>query len=197
MLRAIQPRAVCLDCIEEQNDLGAIPARMCNYRNQVARFVRHPIPSPTDHKADARSLDIPRSDRGRVCRVTPNRDDDVAVRVLPPILFYDASIRNIFGHIEHRARMMSEGRTGRSYGSDRDNQARNCLLHPHLPFNRWEQDGQSFRQKKGTIRANCGRVTEETLSEVVVNDELALTPAFRPGQTHAHGQGCASIHTFT
>ena len=114
MLRAIQPRAVCLDCIEEQNDLGAIPARMRNYRNQVARFVRLPIPSPTDHKADARSLDIPRSDRGTVCRVAPNRDDDVAVRVLPPILLYDGSIRNILGHVEHRARMMSERRTGRS-----------------------------------------------------------------------------------
>jgi hypothetical protein len=55
--------------------------------------------------------------------------------------------------------MMSEGRTSRSqHGSDRDNQTRNCLLHPHLFSNRCEQDGRSFRQKKGTIRANCGRV---------------------------------------
>ena len=114
MLRAIQPRAVRLDCIEEQNALGAIPAGVRNYRNPVARFAGHPIPSPTGHEADARSLDIPRSDRGRVRRVTPNRDDDVAVRVLPPILLYDASIRNILGHIEHRARMMSERRTSRS-----------------------------------------------------------------------------------
>ena len=114
MLRAIQPRAVRLDCIEEQNDFGAVLAWVCNYRNRVARFVRHAIPSPTDHEADARSLDIPRSDRGRVHRATPNRDDDVAVRVLPPILLYDASIRHILGHIEHRARMMGKGRTSRS-----------------------------------------------------------------------------------
>ena len=114
MLRAIQPRTVRLDCVEEQNARGAIPAGVRNYRDPVARFIGHPIPPPTDHDADARSLDIPRSDRGRVRRFTPNRDDDVAVRVLPPILLYDASIRDILGHIEHRARMMSEGRTSRS-----------------------------------------------------------------------------------
>ena len=114
MLRTIQPCAVRLDHIEEQNDLGAIPARMRNYRDRVARFVRHSIPSPTDHEADARSFDIPRSQRGRVCRVAANCDDDVAVRVLPSIFLYDASIRNIPGHIEHRAGMMSERRTGRS-----------------------------------------------------------------------------------
>jgi len=114
MLRTIQARAVRLDCIEEQEDLGAIPARMRNYCNRVARFVRRPIPSPTDHKANARSLDIPRSDRRSVCGIAPNRDDDVAVRILPPILIDDASIRNIPGHIEHRARMMSERRSGRS-----------------------------------------------------------------------------------
>ena len=111
MLRAIQPLAVRLDCVEEQNELGAIAAGVRNYRNPVARFIGHPIPSPTDHEADARSFDIPRSDRGRVRRVTPNRDDDVAVRVLPPILRHEASIRHIFGHIEHRSRMMSESRT--------------------------------------------------------------------------------------
>jgi len=49
MLRTIQPRAVRLDCIEEQNDLGTIGARVRNYRNRIARFVRHPIPSLTDH----------------------------------------------------------------------------------------------------------------------------------------------------
>ena len=159
MLRAIQPRAVRLDYIEEQDALGAIPAWVRNYRNPVARFVRHPIPSPTDHETDARSLDIPRSDRGRVRRVTPNRDDDVAVRVLPPIFLYDASIRNILGHVEHRARMVSESRTSHSqHGSDRDNQTRNGLLHPYLSSNRGEQDARSFRQKNGTIRANYGRV---------------------------------------
>ena len=158
MLRAIQPRAIRFDCIEKQNAPGAIPAWVHNYRNRVARFVRQPIPSPTDHEADARSLDIPRSDRGRVRRVTPNPDDDVAVRVLPPILPHYASIRNIPGHIEHRARMMREGRTSRTqHGHDRDNQTRNGLLHPHSTSNRCEQDGRSFRQNKGTIRANCGR----------------------------------------
>ena len=114
MLRAIQPRAVRLDCIEEQDKVRAISTGVRNYRDPVARFVGHPVPSPTGHEADARSLDIPRSDRGRVRRVTPNRDDDVAVRVLPQILLDDASIRHILGHIEHRARMMSEGRTSRS-----------------------------------------------------------------------------------
>src|SRR5690349_23632645 len=100
MLRAIQPRAVRLDRIEEQNGPGAIPAGVYNDGDRVAWFVRQPVPSPTDHEVDARSLDIPRSDRGRVPRIAPNRDDDVAVRVLPPILFHDASIRNVPGHIE-------------------------------------------------------------------------------------------------
>ena len=114
MLRAIQPRAVRFDCIEEQNEPGAILARVRNYRNWVPRFERHRGPSPTDHEADARSLDIPCSDRGRVRSITPNRDDDVAMRVLPPILLYDAAIRNIPVHIELRARMMGEARTSRS-----------------------------------------------------------------------------------
>ena len=114
MLRTIQARAVRLDCVEEQEDLGAIPARMRNYCNQVARFVRRPIPSLTEHKANARSLDIPPSDRRSVGGIAPNRDDNVAVRVLPPILIDDASIRNILRDIEHRARMMSERRSGRS-----------------------------------------------------------------------------------
>ena len=135
MLRAIQPRAVRLDCIEEQNDLRAIPVRVRNDRDWVARFVRHPSPSPADHDADARRLDIPRSHRGGVCSVAPNRDDNLAVRVLPPILLYDASIRNIPGHIEHRARMMSERRNGCSqHDGGRDNQARNSLLHPDSSF---------------------------------------------------------------
>ena len=92
MSRTIQPRAVRLDCIEEQNNLGAIGARVRNYRNRITRFVRHPIPSPTDHDGNARNLDIPRSDRGRVLHVAPNRDDNAAVRVLPPILLYEASM---------------------------------------------------------------------------------------------------------
>jgi hypothetical protein len=110
MFRAIQPRAVRFDRIEEQNEPGATPARVRNYRYPVARFVRLPIPSPTDHESDARSLDIPRSDRRRVRCVTPNRDDDVAVWILPLILLYDTSIGNILGYIEHRARMVSESR---------------------------------------------------------------------------------------
>ena len=114
MLRAIQPRAVRLDCIEEQKDSGAVPARVRNYRNQVPRFVRQTIPSLTDHEADARSLDIPRSDCGSVRGVAPNGDDDVAMRVLPSILFDDASIGTIPGYIEHRARMMGERRSADS-----------------------------------------------------------------------------------
>src|SRR5215472_15944814 len=43
----------------------------------------------------------------------PNGDDDVAVRILPSVLLRNASIRNILGHIEHRARVMSEVRTRR------------------------------------------------------------------------------------
>ena len=112
MLRAIQPRAVFLDYIEKQNEPGAIRARVCNYGNRVSRLVCRRTPSSAEHEADARSLYVPRSDRGRVCCVTPNRDHDVTVRVLPPILLYDAAIRNILGHIEHRARMMSEGEAG-------------------------------------------------------------------------------------
>jgi hypothetical protein len=132
MLRAIQPRSVRLDCIEEQNALGAIPAGVGDDRNPVARPIGGPIPSSTEHEADARSLDIPRSDRGRV-RVTPNRDHDMAVRVLPPILLHDPSIRHILGHIERCARMMSEGRTSRSQqGYDGDNQAEGSLPHPSL-----------------------------------------------------------------
>ena len=53
MLRAIQPRAVRLDRIEEQNARGAIPAGVRNYRNPVARFIGHPIPPLTNHDADA------------------------------------------------------------------------------------------------------------------------------------------------
>ena len=93
MLRAIQPRAVRLHRIEEQDVLRAIPAGVRNHRNQITRFERLLIPSLIDHEAGARSLDIPRSYGGKVCRVSPNDDDDVAVRVLPPILLYDASIR--------------------------------------------------------------------------------------------------------
>src|SRR5215471_4381917 len=87
MLCAVQPRAVRLDCIEEQNAPGAVAAGVRHYRDRVARFIGCPSPSPTDHEVDARSLDVP--------RVVPNRDDDVAVRVLPPILLDDASIRHI------------------------------------------------------------------------------------------------------
>src|SRR6185436_17668882 len=109
------------------------------------------------HEVDARSLDILCSDRGRVRRVTVNRNDDLAVRVLPAILLYDASIRNVLGHVEHRARMMSGARTSRAQqGYDRDDQTRNGLLHPDLSSNHCEHNARSFRQQKGTIRANCG-----------------------------------------
>jgi len=113
MLGAIQPSAIWLDCIEQQSTLGAILHGVRHYRNWVARFVRHPIPTLTDHDVDARSLDIPRSDSGGVLRVRANRDDDPAVWVLPPILLYDSRKRNVLAHIEHRAGMMGEGRTSR------------------------------------------------------------------------------------
>ena len=160
MFRTIQARAVPLDRIEKQNEPRPVLVWVRNYRNPITRFVRPAIPSSSDHEADGRSLDIPRSDRGRVRRVTPNRDDDVAVRVLPPILLYNTSKRHIPGHIEHRARMMSEGERRRrgQHRSERDNQTRTCQVHPHGSFDRREQDGRSYRQKKGTIRANCGRV---------------------------------------
>ncbi len=114
MLRAIQPRAICLYRIEEQNARGAILAGVPNYRDPVTRLIGLPIPPPTDHDVDAGSLDIPRSDRRVIRRPTPNRDDDVAVRVLPSILLDDASICDILGYIEHCARMVSEARTSRS-----------------------------------------------------------------------------------
>src|ERR1700730_5762434 len=114
MLCAIQPRAVSLHSIEEQSVLRTMPAGVRNYRNWITRFERLRIPSLTDHEAGARSLDIPRPHHGRVCRVSPNDDDDMAVWVLPPVLLYDASIGNILGHIKHRARMMGAGWTSRS-----------------------------------------------------------------------------------
>lgn len=108
MLRAVQPCAVRLDGIEEQNVCGAIFTGVRDYRNAVARFISHAIPPFTDHDADARGFDIPRADRGRVCRVAPNYDDDAAMGVLPVILLYNGSVRDILGHVEHRAGMMSE-----------------------------------------------------------------------------------------
>jgi hypothetical protein len=114
MLRAIQPRAVRLHSIEEQDVLPITPVGVHNYRNWIARFECGLIPSLIGHEAGARSLDVPSSYRRRICSVGPHDDDDVAVRILPPILLYDAAIGNIFGHIEHRARMMSEARTWRS-----------------------------------------------------------------------------------
>jgi hypothetical protein len=108
MLGAIQPRPVGLYRIEEQDVLGAIPTGVSYYRNPIAPLERVPIPSLTDHEADARSLDIPSSYRRPVGRVRSDDDDNLAVRVLPPVLSYDASICNIPTHIEHRARMVSE-----------------------------------------------------------------------------------------
>ena len=127
MLGAIQPRAIRLNRIEQQSTLGAILHWVRNYCNWVARLVRHPIPALTDHDVDARSLDIPRSDSGGVLRVRADRDDDVAVWVLPLILLYDTPIRNILGHIEHRTGMMGEGRTSRKEQDSRHrHQTQNC-----------------------------------------------------------------------
>jgi len=109
MSSAIQPRAVWLDCIEQQSTLGAILHWVRHYRNWVARFVRRRIPTLTDHDVDARSLDIPRSYSRGVLRVSANRDDDLAVGVLPAILLHDTRIGCILSHIKHRAGMMGEG----------------------------------------------------------------------------------------
>ena len=111
MLCAIQPRAVRLYCIEEQDVLSAIPAGVRYYRNPITRLKRVPIPSLTDHEANARSLDIPGAYRRTVGRVISDDDDDMAVRVLPFVLLYDASIHDILSHIKHCARMMSVRRT--------------------------------------------------------------------------------------
>jgi hypothetical protein len=135
MLGAIQPRAIRLYRVEQQSALGAILLWVRNDSNRVARFVRRPSPALTEHDADARSLDIPGSDSGRVLRVSPNRDDDVAVRVLPQILLHDAAVRNISGYIEHRAGMMGERRTSRKQqDSHRENQTPSCLLRLHLSY---------------------------------------------------------------
>src|SRR5690348_5489802 len=75
MLGAIQARAIRLYCVEEQSALGAILLWVRNDRNRIARFVRRASPAHTEHEVNARSLDIPRSDRGRVRRVRPNRDE--------------------------------------------------------------------------------------------------------------------------
>ena len=138
MLRAIQPRAVRLYRIEEQDVMRAILVGVCHYRNLITRLERVPFPSLTDHDADARSLDIPSSYRRAVGRVCSDDDDDMTVRVLPPVLLHDASIRNILSHIEHRARMMSESRTGcRQHEADRGHRDRNCPIHPlFIPFER-------------------------------------------------------------
>ena len=114
MLCAIQPCTVRFYRIEEQDVPGALAAGMRYYRNPITRLKRVPIPSLTDHEANARSLDIPGAYRRTVGRVISDDDDDMAVRVLPFVLLYDASIRNVLGHIEHRAGMMSESRTGSS-----------------------------------------------------------------------------------
>jgi hypothetical protein len=133
MLRAIQPRAVRLYRIEEQDVLRTILVGVRYYRNPITRLERVPIPPLAEHEADARSLDIPGSNRRPVGRGCSNDDNDVAVRVLPPILPYDTSIRNILTHIEHRARMMRESRTsGHQHEAGRGRQNRNCSIHLYL-----------------------------------------------------------------
>ncbi len=142
MLGTIQPRAIGLYCVEEQSTLGAILLWVRNDRNRVARFVGHSGPALTEHEIDARRLDIPRSDSGGVFRVSPNRDDDVAVGILPQILFYDTSVCNISGYIEHRAGMVGEGRTSRNQqDSHRENQTPSCLLRLHLSYQYREESG--------------------------------------------------------
>src|SRR5580658_8346773 len=112
MIRAIHPRAVRLYRIEKQDLPGSVPARMRYDRDPIAQCKRSPTPSLTDHDADARGFDIPGAYGGRVGGVRSYGDDDVAVRVLPLVLLDEASIGNIFRHIEHRAGVMSERRIG-------------------------------------------------------------------------------------
>src|ERR1700728_7567 len=132
MLGAIQPRAIRPNRIEQQRTLGTILHWVRYHCDWVARLVRHLIPALADHDVDARSLDIPRSDRRGVLCFGTNRDDDMAVWILQLILLHDASIGNILGHVEHRAGMMSLGWTSRKEqdSGDRD-QSQNCLCHFH------------------------------------------------------------------
>src|ERR1700733_3631408 len=135
MLGAIQPRAIRPNRIEQQCTLGTILHWVRYYRNWVTRLVRRLIPALADHDVYARSLDIPRSDRGGVRRVRANREDDVAVWVLQLILLHDASIGNILGHIEHRAGMMSLGWMSRSEQAPRHrDQTQNYSFHIHLSY---------------------------------------------------------------
>ena len=133
MLGAIQPRAIRPNRVEQQRTLGAILHWVRYYSNWVARLVRRLIPALVDHDADARSLDIPCSDGGGVLRARADRDDDVAVRVLQPILVHDADIREILRDIEHRAGMMGKGRAGCEEQDPRErHRTQNCSFRLHL-----------------------------------------------------------------
>lgn len=186
MLGPIQPRAIRLYCIEQQSTLGAILHWVRNYRNWVARFVRDAIPALTDHDVNARSLDVPRSDSGRVLRVIPNRDDDVAVWVLPPILLYDASIGNILGHIEHRAGMMGEGGTRRKeQDSYHNHQSQNCSHRLHLICGRRLLSEPDRLQKALTLASL--RISSHTANHGARNHHFVVV---YPIRTPLHSAWC-------
>jgi len=118
MRRAVEPRPVSLDRVEEQHEVGAIHIRMSHHRNRIARLVRPRSPPAGGHDADSRGLDGPCPHRGPIRRAGPDSDDDVAVGVLPPVLLHDSPIRNVLAHIEHRAGMVGERRGRRQGDSD-------------------------------------------------------------------------------
>src|SRR6185436_3156409 len=79
MRRAIQPRAVSLDCVEEQHDVRAILVWMSYHCDRIAGLVCLRSPPHGGHEANGRGLDNPGSHRGRIRRARRNRDDDVAM----------------------------------------------------------------------------------------------------------------------
>ena len=119
MRRAIQARSIGLDRVEEQHEVGAIPARMGHHRNWVAGLVRLRSPPTGGHQADRRGLDSPCSHRGRIRRSSPDCHDDVTMGVLPPVLLHDSPIRHVLAHLEHRAGMVGKCWSGHQGDSDR------------------------------------------------------------------------------
>jgi len=111
MRRPIQPRSVSFDRVEEQHHFRAIRVGMRDHGNGIAGPVCLRRPPHVGHEADSRGLYYPGADGRRIRRASANGDDDLAMRVLPPVLLDDSPIRGVLGHVEHRAGMVSRGRT--------------------------------------------------------------------------------------